>query len=173
MKKIKFGDIFDAEKHDAPLNFLIHGCNAQGVMGSGLAVQVKHKFFNAYAAYKNSVDRLGAGNPELLGSISTCAATGNPNLIIVNAITQLDFGRGPKRYVSYEAVQKAFDATLLSVVEVMNERKAVRAAVHYPLIGAGLGGGDWSIISEIIDTSFSALKGVSRPEIEQVLWIQD
>lgn len=171
MKLIKFGDIFAAEKHDAPLNFLVHGCNAQGVMGSGLAIQVRTTFPGAYAAYKNHVDKHGAGNPELLGSISTHLA--GSNFYIVNAITQLDFGRGPKRYVSYEAVQKAFSATILEAVHVMNQQKVVRAAIHYPLIGAGLGGGDWSIISEIIDAGFSAVKGVSWPEIGQVLWIQD
>jgi O-acetyl-ADP-ribose deacetylase (regulator of RNase III) len=36
MKQIKFGDILDAQ-----YGIIVHGCNAQGVMGSGTALHIK------------------------------------------------------------------------------------------------------------------------------------
>jgi O-acetyl-ADP-ribose deacetylase (regulator of RNase III) len=74
----------------------------------------------------------------------------NDNLIIMNAITQEFYGRETgKQYVSYQAIYKAFDK-IAKYARVSDHPKTV----NYPLIGAGLGGGDWAIISNIIDSIF-------------------
>ena len=62
-------------------------------------------------------------------------------LIIVNAYTQYDFGRRG-RNVDYEAVSSVF-------AEIKRDFHGLRIA--YPMIGAGLAGGNWEIIKLIID----------------------
>jgi O-acetyl-ADP-ribose deacetylase (regulator of RNase III) len=133
---------------------IVQGCNAQGVMGSGIAAQLRMlypKIFNHYLAHlkRHSSPEWAMGTVDLVPISET--------LIIANAITQLDFGRDPNKvYVSYDAIQKAFES--IAAAAAWNGTH-----VHYPQIGAGLGNGDWTIISSIIDTE---LEGVNH-----TLWI--
>jgi O-acetyl-ADP-ribose deacetylase (regulator of RNase III) len=125
---------------------IVHGCNAQGVMGSGVALAVKRKFPGAYEGYMNIHStvglRLGSAYPETI----------NDNLIVWNAITQDGFG-SPFRNTSYDAIATCFE----EINETINTMKmSVRfmqhsTDVHIPMIGAARGGGNWEIIREIIE----------------------
>lgn len=122
---------------DVDDGIILHGCNAQGVMGSGVALQVKTKYPEAYQTY---LEDYSSGNLSL-GSISVHYA--NPELVIVSAITQEFYGRDHSvRYINYGAIASVF-------AKVRNAFPGW--TVHIPKIGAGLGNGDWSIIEEIID----------------------
>lgn len=132
------GNIFDfVGRNDA----IVHGCNAQGVMGSGIALEVKTRYPGAFNAYvrKHQEDGL------LLGDAIPYYDP-KDKFWIINAVTQDYYGRDGKRYVSYDAVAVAF--------------KRIRAAsdkfdrLFFPLIGAGLGGGDWNVIQAIIESEF-------------------
>ena len=156
MKVVKFGDMLTVEH-----GIIVHGCNAQGVMGSGIAADVRATYPDAYLAYVEHLQ--GKRREETLGDVIFYDVPGT-DLTIANAITQLTFGKDGKKYVSYRAIQKAFD----SVIQAANRPGAPRE-VHYPLIGAGLGGGDWAIISQIIDACF----GKASPAMLQTLWIYE
>lgn len=159
MKQTMFGDVCAAKTH--AINIIVHGCNAQGVMGSGVALAVKTKWPGAYSVYRDHVFKVGPGHPDLLGQVVPYFDDQN-SVIIANAITQLSFGKDGRRYVDYQAVQTAFN----TVVEIASNHSK-NVGVHYPLIGAGLGGGDWSIISDIIEGCFS-----TNPELQHFLWLQ-
>lgn len=138
MKTIyKKGNLLNAEE-----SIIMHGCNAQGVMGSGVAVQIRRKFPEAYHVYKSSVGPKGLE----LGDISVAWIKYNHSedqpLLIVNAITQEFYGRDERRYVSYDAVTK--------VAEKMSQLFGKRS-VAIPKIGAGLGGGNWQVIESILE----------------------
>jgi len=122
----------------APEKMIIHGCNAQGVMGSGVAYLIRRDFPEAYKKYRDRYEAHGLRLGEIIW-----ATTGGK--IIGNAITQDKFGRSGDRYVDYDAVR--------SVIRVVNQMyvKHYEHSVALPKIGAGLGGGDWNIISEIIE----------------------
>lgn len=134
----------------------MHGCNMQGVMGSGVAKIVKDKYPKAFEDYKNQVGF------SQLGDVIYSNAT--DDLIIANALTQTGYGRNAQRYVSYHAVKKAF----MNIAEFTAHSNSVIRHVHFPLIGAGLGGGDWAIISDIIRSELNKYE-----EIKYTLWIQD
>lgn len=153
-KIIKIGDIFSVER-----GIIVHGCNAQGVMGSGIALQVKNRWPKCYEIYRDFCNGEN-DKSNLLGSVVPYAVP-DKELVIINAITQLNFGKDGKKYVSYEAILVAFKM-------VAESAKFSQLPVHYPLIGAGLGGGDWSIISEIIDFAFKDCSNVDR-----TLWIYE
>lgn len=127
------GDLFSTD-----CEHIVHGCNAQGVMGSGVAKTVKESYFDAYKFYAEQYDQHGLK----LGDVQFVPANGK---VIVNAVTQEHFGRDGKQYVSYDAVQQAM-RTINNTLKLSGVDR-----VAMPKIGAGLGGGEWSIIEALIE----------------------
>lgn len=132
---------------DVTEGIIVHGCNAQGVMGSGVAKAVKEKYPGAFDQYVDDLDKwmdkFQSSGYNLLGLISCYHV--NDTLRIASAITQLNYGRHPnKRYVSYDAIDDAFKS-------IGNFARKDGWNIHLPRIGAGLGNGDWDVISEIIN----------------------
>jgi len=126
----KTGDLLQCDE-----NIIAHGCNAQGVMGAGVAKAIKEKYPGSYEYYRYMWHH-GMLRP---GSILTYQES---DKMIVHMITQPTFGRGPEVYVKYEAVK--------SCIEELN-RTFTGHSVAMPKIGAGLGGGDWDEIARIIE----------------------
>lgn len=129
---------------DAPESIIAQGCNAQGVMGSGVAKAIREKWPAVFTCYKRFVDSA----PDPLGMICfTYVGTEETNKMIANMITQRFYGRNGERYVNYDAVRKCMN--------LLNRRAGMYSApphrVAMPKIGAGLGGGDWNIIETIIE----------------------
>ena len=127
------GDLMDVTG-----GIILHGCNAQGVMGSGVALAVKKRYPGAYQAY--------AETALYLGSTVWYDAedTHGVPLFIANCVTQGNYGKDGKRYVNYAAIAKCF-------TEVFSKAWCYSYPVYFPKIGAGLGGGDWNIIEQIIN----------------------
>lgn len=128
------GDMFKSD-----INYLAHGCNAQGVMGSGVAAIVRRDFTQAYDEYvaRHKI------KPWELGEVQFVPSNGK---VIINAITQKFFGRDGYRYVSYDAVAEAMYEINARLKDHENPRLGM------PKIGAGLGGGDWNVIASIIES---------------------
>lgn len=127
------GNLFE----DPSVRFVAHCCNAQGRMGSGFAKELRERnpsVYNAYAAdYSIENVFLGQAYPIL----------GDDGRTYFNIIGQQFFGYDGARYVSYDALADAFERI-----------NALRDIDHLamPLIGAGLAGGKWSVISSIIES---------------------
>lgn len=130
----KTGNLMEAEE-----DFIAHGCNAQGVMGSGVAKTIRETFPKAFELYYNQFINSGLE----LGSNVTIFDNGKT---IINMITQEFYGT-EKRQINYGALSKCFDDALRTLADI-GIGKNLRLAI--PRIGAGLGGGDWTIIEEII-----------------------
>ena len=115
---------------------IVHGCNAQGKMGSGVAKAIREKYPEAYNAYKAEYDNHWLLVGEVIGAYSG-------DKLILNAITQTHYGRDKNRvYVDYDAVRTAF--------KFINEH-CDYPSIAMPKIGAGLANGDWNIIEKIIE----------------------
>lgn len=130
------------------IHIIVHGCNAQGRMGSGFAKELRDRFPEAYGVYmqhhKNYGLTLGTNVPYIVSK----------NLVIVNAITQEFYGYDGGKYVSYDAISSCFEHINSMVVELQADGTEV--SVHFPLIGAGLAGGNWKIIETIIEEELPA-----------------
>jgi O-acetyl-ADP-ribose deacetylase (regulator of RNase III) len=121
---------------------IIHGCNCQFQMGKGIASTIKNKF---PAAYKADC-KTEKGDKNKLGSFSSATVKGNNSkFTIVNAYTQFHW-RGAGVKADYEAIRKV----MRKVKETFSGKR-----IGYPLIGAGLAGGDWAVIKNIIDEELS------------------
>jgi O-acetyl-ADP-ribose deacetylase (regulator of RNase III) len=115
---------------------IAHGCNAQGVMKSGVAKVIREAYPQAYQDYRNKYEHSGLYLGEVI-------ETQLPGRTILNIISQQYYGRDPNIvYVSYDAIFKA--------VKRINEMGHER--VGFPLIGAGLANGNWNVIAAIIES---------------------
>ncbi len=135
MKVIR-GDLIE-EALNGTFNLIIHGCNCHCTMGAGIARGIKTIFPEAY-----QVDcTTRKGDMTKLGTIS-CATVERDGreLVIVNAYTQFDYS-GADFLVDYDAVRECMKAV---------KKQFSGKRIAYPKIGAGLAGGQWSVISLII-----------------------
>ena len=140
----KKGNLVEATEHA-----IAHGCNAQGVMRSGVAKAIRETFPLAYDAY-NGLYKLN-NNSLTLGTSIGAQAKGK---LIINCITQEFYGRDGRQYVDYNAIRSCMkDLNALGP-----ERKVESVAL--PKIGSGLGGGDWDIIAKIIEEEFVDIQPV-------------
>lgn len=129
----KIGDLLASTQ-----KVIAHGCNSHGVMGSGVAWQIKKKYPNVFEVYalRHKVFGLNLGDIVPVATVD--------GRIVVNCITQENFGRNSTRYVDYDAIAQCIEKMDRHVKDwEVNE-------IAFPRIGAGLGGGDWNVIEEII-----------------------
>lgn len=129
---------------DCKEKLIAHGCNAKGVMGSGVAGAIRKKYPGAYEVYRERFKTHGL----LLGSCVRFRSLVD-NKIIYNLITQENFGNVAEiRYVSYDAIERCFSSLDFTIRNVKNMEGH---GLAIPKIGAGLGGGNWNIIETIIN----------------------
>lgn len=133
--------------------FIVHGCNGQGVMGGGVALIIRETYPVAYQTYMAQAD-----TGYILGEV--IPAIVEPNLVIVNAITQEYYGT-ERRHADYDAIAQAFEGTKHLARSAMIES----TDIHFPMIGGGLAGGDLQILLTIMDKAFSSYEG------EATLWL--
>lgn len=144
------------------LRIIAHGVNCQGKMGAGIAKQIKEKYPNVYNDYTvftemhSHVPGLGAPN-NLMGQIVITETSpqklnkGDLRSYILSAYTQETIGREfGKRYISYDAIDDAM-ASIGDWLEWYEDKYKHRTAIGMPKIGAGLGGGCWEVIEQIIN----------------------
>ena len=139
---------------------LVHGCNAQGVMGSGIAAQMRFRYPQIFEDYEGVHLKEGLK----LGEVILTEIDPAQGFYIANAITQQFYGKDGKKYVSYEAVYDAF-------FQIFAEAGHRGLAVHYPQVGAGLAGGDWATIQACIDAAYDAASVETGATPERTLWI--
>lgn len=132
----------DLFKTDA--KYILHGCNAKGKMGKGVALEIRHRYPQAYTSYLERHMKYGL----ILGEYYPVDCG---EKIIINAITQSDYAKAygdSKRYVSYDAIAEIFES-------LNNKYKG--SIIAMPRIGSQLGGGNWNIIKDILKTTSSDL----------------
>ncbi|MCG7520758.1 macro domain-containing protein [Ruegeria sp. Ofav3-42] len=125
---------------DGEFDVIVHGCNCFHAMGAGIARVIAAEFPDALVADKQTE----YGVRSKLGTVSTASVSrGTTSFVIVNAYTQFHWG-GPGRLVDYDAISACFN---------MIARGFPTARIGYPMIGAGLAGGDWAEIAPRIDAA--------------------
>jgi O-acetyl-ADP-ribose deacetylase (regulator of RNase III) len=118
-------------------DIIVHGCNAQGKMGSGIAKQIRDIYPKVYDAYIQVYESKGLK----LGDIIP-VSIGNRKWI-VNAITQEFYGYDDRLYTDYDAIRECMKKI------AHNAQHGFKIAM--PKIGCGLGGGDWNKVKKIIE----------------------
>lgn len=142
------GDLIKSFKQ-REINILGHCVNCQGVMGSGVAVQIKSEFpevFDKYRELVNRVKHLEEPTDFLLGKAQAVHLDVVDTSTIYNLFGQNFYGRD-KRYINYGAIAQAF-SSMAQEVETFE-------TIGFPYkICSDRAGGDWNIILEMIEFYF-------------------
>lgn len=124
------------------VGIILQQVNCQDKMGSGFAKALFEKWPVVKTDYHKYCQ--GRTSANLLGQLLVVKVA--PELYVANLFGQLEYGKFPIRYTSYDAL----DDALLKVRSHMDEVGLNSADVHHPLMGAGLGGGNWPVIEALI-----------------------
>jgi hypothetical protein len=117
-------------------------------MGSGVAKRIKDEYpivYDNYMEKYNAVDRreLLLGDIQIVPLYDDYYAT-NYHPCVVNFFSQLNYGYDGARYTSYDAFWNCLNLLKLTVPK--------GATVAFPArIGCGLGGANWTVISQMIN----------------------
>jgi len=144
MKTIK-GDLIKLALQ-GEFDAIVHGCNCHNVMEAGIAAQIKRYFPAAYQADEVFAD--GISNYNKLGCLSFAdievhgdeddITTVTERFTVVNAYTQYDLGRNLDE-----------DALIMCLKKINHYYKG--KSVGLPQIGCGIAGGNWAVVSQLID----------------------
>jgi O-acetyl-ADP-ribose deacetylase (regulator of RNase III) len=120
---------------------ITHGCNCMCTMGAGIAPQMASAFgcdlFKLEdQKYRGDINKLGQIDSFLVSRKDLKRA-----IFVVNSYTQYDYRRTGGAPLDYEALT-------LCLRKINKQFKGKH--IGLPKIGAGLAGGDWNKISEII-----------------------
>lgn len=135
MLKYKKGCLIKAAK-SGEVDVIAHQCNCFNNMGAGIAPQIKKAFPEAWSVDSKTIK----GNRSKLGRL-TIAFSGS--IIVFNLYGQYRYGAGV--HTDYTALR----SSLYHMRKYLNLSPNYR--VGLPKLGCGLGGGDWSIVSKIIE----------------------
>jgi len=134
------------ENYSDKITLIPHICNNVKKWGAGFVLPLARHFPEARASFFNVDD------PKL-GETSLVQAKNVP-VIIANMFAQDGIGiKNGIPPIRYEALQKCMNTIQLLCIQLQKEGKKVTIAC--PMFGAGLAGGDWNVISEMIFKTWS------------------
>ena len=151
MAKIEYkkGNLIDALL-TREINCLIHQANCYHTFGGGIAKEIAQRIPSAYEAdllTPLGESKLGDGSVAELG----------PNKCVVNLYSQGGVSN-TKRMTNYGALALGLTKIADGFAKTLQEADG-SCVIGMPRIGCGLGGGDWEIVSEIIEFAFRNFKG--------------
>lgn len=136
------------------LKLIPHICNNVNGWGAGFVVSLSKKWSEPEKAYHNwyhdrscSIEGFEVGIPFDLGRIQLVSVA--PEITIVNMLAQ--FGFLPKTGINLGARPPIrYGALAKCMFRVLQQAKRLQASIHCPKFGAGLAGGDWNVIEQMI-----------------------
>lgn len=117
---------------------IAHGANCFNTMGGGIAYQIKEHFPEAYEADKGCT-----WSP--LGKLGNVSVADTEYGVVINMYTQLEPGRNFEYAALKSALHELEDWYYFSTSDDF--------VIGIPLIGAGIGGGNWEIIKTLFEDS--------------------
>lgn len=144
---IKEGNVFDSDA-----NIICHQVNCQGVMGSGVAKEVRERFPNVYWQYRHLCDGHTRYTFDLLGTAQIILVSDKNNgLYIANCFGQDKYGYDGHQYTDTDALMEAFTC-------VAKQARANNWKVAMPYkIGCCRGGANWDTVERIIEDAFQGV----------------
>lgn len=137
MSKVVKGNVVDALL-SKEVDFIAHICNCQGVMGSGVAKEIKQRVPDAFEAYRSSELRLGS-----------CVYAES----VFNLLAQDRYGYD-KRHLNYGALAESLMDMSMELFDMRLNKDQVtpkfRIGIPYK-IGCDRAGGDWEVVKEMIE----------------------
>ena len=137
--------IIDGNLFDSKANIICHQTNTSGVMGSGVAAEVKRRYPHVFQSYRKDYedDKLKLGYVNF--------TTAKPNQVIANMCGQDKYGYDGKQYTSYEALQECLNRVLGYALEEYD----IQPTIAFPYkLSCCRGGGSWDVVYKMIEETF-------------------
>ncbi len=135
-----------------PVDIVAHQTNCCGIMGAGVAKQIREHLLTP-EEYQKYVNKCRENGASLLGQAQLLEAP--DGRIIANCFGE-NIPTGKGRDTDYDALMHA-------VARVRNYAKTEKMTVAVPgLIGCGLAGGDWKIVRNMLYKLFG---GKNEPDL--------
>ena len=147
---------------DSDCDYICHQVNCRGVMGAGIARQIRERWPLVYSSYKAHCERCRNGDDTLLGTLWGVAIDrdNRSSQWVINMFAQDDYGYYDSRFTSYDAFAKC--------LEQMRDRLPIDKTIGFPKgIGCGFGGGDWNVISSLIESILGSSHHVYIYELKE------
>jgi O-acetyl-ADP-ribose deacetylase (regulator of RNase III) len=149
------GDLIELAK-EGKFDVIVHGCNCMSTMGAGIAPQMAKAFGCdrfAMETWGRDINKLGnidyqtlvLGENAIWSLVDAKNNRNEPELIVVNAYTQYNYGRNHKDGAIAPFDYEAFTLCMRKINSDFQFKH-----IGLPQIGAGLAGGDWKKIEQII-----------------------
>lgn len=133
--------IVNGDVVESSAKYICHQVNCQGVMGSGVARQIRAKWPDVFEQYKAMCDKYAGCREDLLGKIQ-CVPV-DEGKTVINIFGQLRFGKDGRQYTRFEALRCGCDKIASCVMH------GDTIGMPYK-IGCGLGGGDWVKVMDML-----------------------
>jgi len=132
-------------------NIICHQVNCQGVMGSGIAKQIRATYPHIFSKYKQLCEQNKL--EYLMGVAQICAISEAKTHYIANMFAQLHYLPRGINHTNYEMFRLCCQQ-LKTLIPI--EIADTEFTIGFPYgIGCGLGGGDWNIVRKIIEEEFA------------------
>jgi O-acetyl-ADP-ribose deacetylase (regulator of RNase III) len=148
--KYRVGDLLVATFAEDRSVVVAHCCNCFNTMKSGIAPLIAKAFPEAWQADQETVK----GDRDKLGSF-TASVNGDHKVLVYNLYGQYGYWNRKKGlmdldYAALDMSLEAMSYNLLARCRIVGQdHKEIK--IFLPKIGAGLAGGDWSVIEPMIE----------------------
>lgn len=128
----------DGNIFDSGAKIICHQVNTYGVMGAGIAAEIRERFPDVFIEYN-----------------AYCAANDQDMLLgaVLFSITQKGFIANCFSQKGMDTHYEAFDHCMQMVKEFAEEHENAKIAIPYKM-GCGIAGGDWNAVEYIIHDVF-------------------
>lgn len=125
---------------------IAHVCNDQGGWGAGFVLALSARDTTPEEMYRDWAAGRYDVIPFALGKVQITPFTRTTGLYVANMIAQRGYSKPGKPALSYTFLTTCF-IKLQKIAIAMRPQ----ATIHMPRIGCGLAGGDWNIVSLLIE----------------------
>lgn len=143
--------ILNGDLLETSFQVIAHQVNCHGVMGGGVALQIKNKYPDVYNEYRDLCCK--KCSKDLLGTAQIVEY--NETLeykVFFNVFGQDEYGRGEVQ-TNYEALKSGFVAAIERFRGQHNIPHFLKIVIAIPYkIGCGLAGGDWGKVKDILES---------------------
>lgn len=130
---------------------ICHQVNCQGVMGNGIARQVRERYPNVFEVYKAMCVLSKRNGKSLLQNVQRVQI--NEKQVILNLFAQNKYGYNGHCYTNYDALKTC-------LIQINDMYKNTNKTIAFPyLMSCARGGGDWSIVYKMIEDAFKDYNG--------------
>jgi O-acetyl-ADP-ribose deacetylase (regulator of RNase III) len=161
MIKTVEGDLLKAQ-----VGIIGHQVNCQGVMGSGIAKQIRAKWPAVYSQYYTFVEYYNIYDKHYTPSDSSsllgkCQIVETKDMLVANLFGQYNYGSDNKLYTSYTALNHSLE-------KLRDYAEVHKLTIGLPYkIGCDRGGGDWPTVAGYLLELFGNLDLLTLYKMEE------